>query len=64
MKSNVLLNFFLVMDTDWNAPKSKAVQGESEDKSECKPFDFNKCSLDQSLEDYPQLFEFQNDQIM
>lgn len=30
----------------------------------CKSFDFNKCSFDKSSKDYPQLFEFQNDEIV
>lgn len=52
------------MNIDWSDRANKAVKDGSEDERQCKPFDFNRCSLDQSLKDYPQLFEFQKDQIM
>ena len=40
------------------------MQNTFENKHRCKPFDFNRCSIDKSSNDYPQLFEFQNDEIV
>ena len=56
-------HFFSATQIDGTERLEKSAKNIHENNHQCQPFDFNRCSLNTSSNDYPQLFEYENDEI-